>query len=95
MENNTFKIRRLAKWREESIEMFQSIGLRPGQYEQLLGELADLGTEKIIASNSQFLFDFQEKGAVALAERTGKCVQTIHNWRRNALNEKSKKQTGI
>lgn len=94
MENNTFKIRRLAKWREESVELFQAIGLRPSQYESLLGELADLGTEKIIASNSQFLFAFDEVGAEALAERTGKCIQTIHNWRRNALNEKSKKATG-
>ncbi len=94
MENNTFKIRRLAKWREESIDLFQSIGLRPAQYETLLGELADLGTEKIISANSQFLFDFNEAGVQALAERTGKCKQTIRNWRRNALDQKAKIATG-
>lgn len=94
MENNTFKIRRLAKWREESEELFRAIGLRQSQYVDLIGELADLGVEKVLAANSQFLFDFAEHGAAALAERTGKCPKTIYNWRTNALSEKCKSATG-
>lgn len=94
MQNNTFKIRRLAKWREETEELFRSIGLRAAQYMGDVGALADAGTEKILSDSSQFLFDFDAVGAPALSERAGKCVKTMHNWRTNALNEICKKATG-
>lgn len=85
MNENKFKIRRLAKWREESEEMFREIGLRPCQYMELLGSLADVGTEKIIAQGSQFLFDFSENGSTALGERYGKTDRTMRYWRHDIL----------
>jgi hypothetical protein len=95
MNDNKFKIRKLAKWREESAEMFRAIGLRQSQYQDLLGELADIGTEKIIAQASQFLFDFNEHGAAAMQERYEfKSRQTPYNHRTFALELISKKATG-
>lgn len=94
MNDNKFKIRKLAKWREDSEEMFRAIGLRPAQYQDLLGELADLGTEKIVAQASQFLFDFNEHGASVLLERSEKCLRTIYNYRTDALNLVCRKATG-
>lgn len=81
MNDNKFKIRKLAKWREESEEMFRAIGLRPAQYQALLGELADIGTEKIVAQASQFLFDFDDVGSSALADRYGVTDRAIRYWR--------------
>lgn len=85
MNDNKFKIRKLAKWREESAEMFRAIGLRQSQYQDLLGELADIGTEKIIAQASQFLFDFDDAGSAALAERHGVTDRTIRYWRSDLI----------
>jgi hypothetical protein len=95
MNDNKFNIRRLAKWREESAEMFRTMGLREAQYQALLGELADLATEKIVARASQFLFDFNEYGAATMQERHGfKSQQTPYNHRTFALELISKKATG-
>lgn len=95
MDDNKFRIRKLAKWREESAEMFKAMGLRPHQYEALLGELADLGTEKIVAKASQFLFDFAEVGPEALRERGGfKSLATAYNRRTFALEIITKNATG-
>lgn len=95
MDNNKFQIRKLARWRAESAEMFRTIGLRQAQYEALLGELADLGTEKIVAKASQFLFDFDEHGAAAIQERSKfKSRATPYNHRTYALKLISKSATG-
>jgi hypothetical protein len=94
MDNNKFQIRKLAKWREESAEMFKALGLRQAQYEPLLGELADLGTEKIIAKASQFLFDFKESGPEAMKDRHGVSRATAYNRRSFALEIVSKSITG-
>jgi hypothetical protein len=95
MNENKFNIRKLAKWREDSEAMFKAIGLRQAQYESLLGELADLGTEKIIAKASQFLFDFDECGAAAMQERYEfKSRATPYNHRTFALELISKSVTG-
>lgn len=94
MDDNKFKIQRLAKWREESSQMFQIIGLRAAQYETLLGELADLGTEKIVAQASQFLFDFKEKGPDAMVDRYGVSRSTAYNHRDFALRIVSNSVTG-
>lgn len=95
MNDNKFNIRRLAKWREESAEMFRTMGLRESQYQALLGELADLATEKIVSRASQFLFDFNEYGAATMQERHGfKSQQTPYNHRTFALELISKKATG-
>jgi len=95
MNENKFNIRKLARWREQSAEMFRAMGLREAQYADLLGELADLGTEKIIAKASQFLFDFNEHGADAMRERYQfKSQQTPYNHRTFALELISKKATG-
>lgn len=95
MNDNKFNIRRLAKWREESEEMFRAIGLRPSQYQSQLGELADIGTERIVAKASQFLFDFEERGAAAMQERYKfKSRATPYNHRTFALELISKKATG-
>jgi hypothetical protein len=81
MNDNKFHIRQLAKWREESADMFRKMGLREAQYQALLGELADIGTEKIVARASQFLFDFDAVGSSALAERHGVTDRAIRYWR--------------
>lgn len=95
MNDNKFNIRRLAKWREESEAMFRAIGLRPSQYQAQLGELADIGTERIVAKASQFLFDFEEHGAAAMQERYEfKSRATPYNHRTFALELISKKATG-
>lgn len=95
MNENKFNIRKLARWREQSEEMFRAIGLREAQYKDLLGELADLGTEKIVAKASQFLFDFEEHGAAAMQERYEfKSRATPYNHRTFALELISKKATG-
>ena len=94
MNENKFKIRRLAKWREESEEMFRAIGLRPAQYQSLLGELADIGTEKIVAQASQFLFDFRECGPDAMAQRHDVSRATAYNRRTFALTIVSNSATG-
>ena len=95
MNDNKFNIRRLAKWRADSEEMFRSLGLREQQYADLIGELADLGTEKIIAKASQFLFDFSECGAAAMQERYEfKSRATPYNHRTFALALISKSATG-
>jgi len=94
MNDNKFHIRRLAKWRAESEALFGSLGLRPAQYMDLLGELADIGTEKIIARNSQFLFQFDDDGAVAIAERKGVSLRTVYYWREDELNMKCNFATG-
>jgi len=95
MNENKFHIRRLANWRKQSEEMFRAIGLREGQYKPLLGELADLGTDKIIAKASQFLFDFNEHGAAAMQERYEfKSRATPYNHRTFALELISKTATG-
>lgn len=95
MNENKFNIRKLARWREQSEQMFQAIGLREGQYKDLLGELADIGTEKIIAKASQFLFDFNEHGAAAMQERYEfKSRATPYNHRTFALELISKSVTG-
>jgi hypothetical protein len=94
MNDNKFHIRQLAKWRADSEEMFRAMGLRPAQYQDLLGELADIGTEKIVAQASQFLFDFKECGASALLERSEKSLRTIYNYRTVALDIVCKKASG-
>ena len=95
MNENKFNIRKLARWREQSAEMFRAMGLRESQYADLLGELADLGTEKIIAKASQFLFDFNEHGADAMRERYQfKSLATPYNHRTFALELISKTATG-
>ena len=95
MNDNKLNIRRLAKWRAESEEMFRSLGLREAQYSALIGELADLGTEKVIAKASQFLFDFSECGAAAMQERHDfKSRATPYNHRTFALKLISKYATG-
>jgi hypothetical protein len=95
MNENKFNIRKLARWREQSAEMFRAMGLRESQYADLLGELADLGTEKIIAKASQFLFDFNEHGADAMRERYQfKSRATPYNHRTFALELISKTATG-
>lgn len=81
MNENKFKIRALAKWRADSAEVFRLIGLRPAQYEELLGMLADMGTEKIIAEQAQFLFNFAECGSKLLGERYEVTDRSIRNWR--------------
>jgi hypothetical protein len=86
MKENRDKIKALAKWREDTIATMQAIGLRPGQYEGVVGELADLATQKIIAEGSQFLFDFREHGAIALGERYECSKRTIYRLRHEALN---------
>jgi len=88
--SNSFRIQKIDKWRRDTEEMLRAIGLRPSQYESLLGELSDMATQKIISSNAQFLFSFDEVGADTLAERHGCCRQTIYNKRTRALDEKSK-----
>jgi len=94
MNENKFKIRQLEKWRNESSQMFQAIGLRPAQYESLLGDLADLATEKVIAQASQFLFDFKECGPGAMVERKQISRATAYNHRSFALQIVSKSVTG-
>lgn len=95
MNDNKFQLRRLAKWREESMALFKSVGMRPAQYEDALVELADAGTQKVIARASQFLFDFSECGATALLERAeNKCLRTIYNDRTAALDIICKNATG-
>ena len=95
MNENKFNIRKLARWREQSAEMFRAMGLRESQYADLLGELADLGTEKIIAKASQFLFDFNEHGADVMRERYQfKSLATPYNHRTFALELISKTATG-
>lgn len=94
MNENKFKIRQLAKWRAESEEMFRVIGLRPQQYQALLGELADVGTEKIVAQASQFLFDFRECGPDAMAQRHEVSRATAYNRRSFALTIVSNSATG-
>lgn len=81
MNDNKFQLRKLEKWREESRAMFKAMGLRPAQYEDALGELADAGTQKVIAKASQFLFDFDECGSAALADRYEVTDRTIRYWR--------------
>ena len=88
MNENKFNLRRLTKWRADSEEMFRAMGLRQGQYAEQLGALADLGTETIIAKNSQFLFQFDDVGAEAMAERTGMSRRTAYYWREDALTMK-------
>lgn len=88
MNDNKFNIRRLAKWRAESEALFESLGLRQAQYMDKIGELADTGTEKIIANNSQLLFQFDDVGAVAIAERKGVSLRTVYYWREDALDMK-------
>lgn len=95
MNENKSNIRRLARWREQSADMFRALGLREAQYADLLGELADMGTEKIVAKASQFLFDFDEHGADAMRERYQfKSLATPYNHRTYALELISKKMTG-
>ncbi|TPG50175.1 hypothetical protein EAH75_01370 [Rhodanobacter glycinis] len=95
MNENKFNIRKLARWREQSEAMFRSMGLRESQYADDLGRLADLGTDKIIAKASQFLFDFNEHGAEAMRERYEcKSLTTPYNHRTFALGLISKKVTG-
>lgn len=94
MNDNKFHIRQLAKWREESAEMFRKMGLREAQYQALLGELADIGTEKIVARASQFLFDFRECGPDAMAERHEVSRATAYNRRSFALAIVSNSATG-
>ena len=94
MNDNKFNIRRLVKWREESAELFRSIGMRPQQYMDQLGELADAGTDKVIASASQFLMDFKECGPDAMTERHEISRATAYNHRTFALRIVSNSATG-
>jgi hypothetical protein len=95
MNENKFNIRKLARWREQSGAMFKAMGLREAQYADDLGRLADMGTDKIIAKASQFLFDFDEHGAAAMQERYEfKSKTTPYNHRTFALELISKKVTG-
>jgi len=88
MNENKFHIMRIAQWREESMEMFRIMGLRHQQYESMLGELADLATEKVVSKASQFLFDFDSAGSKALAERHNVSDRTIRNWRADLIDMK-------
>jgi hypothetical protein len=94
MNDNKLHIRRLDRWRKESEDMFHAIGLRAPQYESLLGELADLGTEKIVSKASQFLFDFRECGPDAIAERHDVSRATAYEHRSFALRIVSSFATG-
>jgi hypothetical protein len=94
MNDNKFKLRKLARWREESEEMFRVIGLRPAQYADLIGELADIGTERIVSQASQFLFDFKECGPNAMAERHEVSRATAYERRSFALHIVSSFATG-
>ena len=95
MENNKFRIRKLDKWRRDSEAMFSALGLRKCQYEALLGDLADLGTEKIIRDNQQFLFAFDRtEDKRVMAQEKGVCVATLYNHRTEALAINSKFSTG-
>jgi hypothetical protein len=88
MNENKFQITRIARWREETKELFNAMGLRRQQYESMVGELADLATEKVISKASQFLFDFDSAGSMALAERHNVSDRTIRNWRRELVEMK-------
>lgn len=94
MNDNKFHLRRLQKWREESRAMFKAMGLRPAQYEDALGELADAATQKIVAQASQFLFDFRECGPQAMTERHECSRATAYNRRSFALAIVSNYSTG-
>jgi len=85
MRDNKFYIAKVAQWREESSKLLSSLGLRPGQYEELLGEIADMATQKVVSRASQFLFDFKEKGSAVLSERYEVSDRTIRNWKKSAL----------
>lgn len=76
---------RLDEARKAFAEVLRLSGLREAEYRSQLGELADLATQRMIASGSQFLFDYGEYGSGALAERYDVTDRTIRNWRREEL----------
>ena len=87
MNDNKLDIRRLDRWRLETLEMYRVMGLREAQYVGRVGELADAGMQKIISRASQFLFDFEEYGAGVIQERqVCKSRQTPYNHRTFAFN---------
>lgn len=83
-------IQRIEKWRKDSCEFFKNAGLRPCQYEDEVGELADKAVQKIIRKASQYLIDFETSGPNAMTERYGGCRATAYNRRAWALDQKSK-----